>query len=452
VVHNVETTAFEFPTTQSLQQGLWVQYNTKGEPQSAHWAYPAGQAPSAGENASNWSIWTLLVLAFAGGLLLNAMPCVFPVLSLKAMSLLTERRPTNTSWFHTTAYSLGTMTTMVGLGLLVVVLQQTGQAVGWGFQLQSPGFVLNLMVLFTLLAVAFWGRIDIPGLQIHGRLGQRMHQPSPWGDFFTGALIVGVATPCTAPFMGVAMGVALTQSPWVIVLTFASLGLGLAFPFLLLHLFPRLTHFLPKPGMWMDRASKILALPLALSVIWLAWVLQNLTHPWMSWLALGTCVTMACCFFWRHFRSFSRIVLLAAAFWGLAWGLMHALELGTTNATTVVHDDRWQPYSAQAITDGLANNQPVFVDFTADWCLTCKVNERLTFTQDRVWQTVKEKNILMLKADWTRRDPAITQALKKLDRIGVPVYALWLPGQTKPILLPSVLTAGVFLEAIEKNL
>ncbi|MBK8870984.1 MAG: thioredoxin family protein [Elusimicrobia bacterium] len=328
-----------------------------------------------------------VALAFLGGILLNVMPCVLPVLSIKVLGFV--QAPREVIRRHGLLYGAGVVLSFLALAGLLMSLRAGGEKLGWGFQLQSPVFVGFLALLFLFLALNLWGVFEVGTSFI--RLGGLLKETSDWNAFLSGVLAVFVATPCTAPFMGSALGVALTQPVPVALAIFASLGGGMAVPYVLLSFFPGAVRWLPKPGPWMVRLKKILSLLLFGTFIWLAWVL--------------------------------------------------ALQLKGEKTTT---------FSQANVNALLAEGRPVFVDFTAAWCITCQVNERTTLSTDKVKAAFRAHNVEVLVADWTNRDPHITTALEQFGRNGVPLYILYWPGR-RPVILPTVLTPDIVVNELNKR-
>ena len=401
-------------------------------------------------------------LAFLGGLLLNLMPCVFPVLFLKGLALVNsgneEQHKLRAHGFVYTAGILISFWVLVGV---LLGLRAAGATLGWGFQFQSPVFLALMAGLLFFLGLSLAGQFEI-GLTLTSAGGSLAAKQGYTGSFFTGVLAVVVATPCSAPFMGAAIGYALAQSPAVTFAVFTALALGLAAPYFMLTLQPVWTRLLPKPGVWMDVLKQAISVPIFATVIWLAWVLAQ---------AYGAAILAA---------LLASFLLLAIAGWFLGrwpakrWSttvaaliMLSAVTLAAfaeklvgptaesinqtekTNQKSVVAN-AWEPWSAEAVSRYQALGRPVFVDFTASWCLSCQVNERVALSQPSVQQAFQAANVALLRADWTRHDEAITQALTALDRSGVPAYVLYAPGQSDPQMLPEVLTPGIVTDALGK--
>jgi len=380
-----------------------------------------------------------LGLAFLGGLILNIMPCVLPVLSVKALSFAGGAHSAETRT-HGLFYFAGVMATFLALAGLLIALRGAGEAVGWGFQLQAPWVTSLLALLFFAIGLNLLGVFEIGGsLQNAG--GTLTQRSGNAGSFFTGALAVIAATPCTAPFMAGAIGVAITQSPLITLLIFSALALGFALPLTLLHFAPALQRLIPKPGAWMDRAKQVLAFPMFVAAVWLVWVLaeQAGANGVLSLLLLATALGF----------------LLLAARWGRAWLIAGALALAVTGtftwrplvgvqSETVLASEAW---SDDRVAELRGEGRGVFVNFTAAWCVTCKVNELAALSSPRVAQAFAEANVAYLKGDWTNRDDTIAAALAEYGRAGVPLY-LYFPPEGEAVVLPQVLTESIVIDTI----
>jgi thiol:disulfide interchange protein DsbD len=441
-------------------------------------------APAA-EAAPAWGLVAALGMAFVGGLLLNLMPCVFPVLSLKVLGLAAHgtagpaqgpvspagdgpgaarsagaRIPGGQRGALVAgglAYTGGVLASFLGLAGLLLLLRAGGAELGWGFQLQSPGFVAFLAALFTLIGLNLSGVFNLAGVMPAGLCG--MHARRPVLDqALTGVLAVLIASPCTAPFMGMALGVALTQPPLQALAVFAALGLGMAAPYLLLCSWPRLARHLPRPGAWMEQFKLLLAFPMYATVVWLLWVLGHQAGIDAVAGLLGLLVLLAFGAWVLGSRALGRRTRrglgMASVLMLVGGGLLLAPALRTdaggasTVSTATTTGQRWQPWSAEAVAQARAAGRPVLVDFTAAWCVTCQFNKLGTLANAGLLGELAARQVLLLRADWTLRDPAITQALAALGRSGVPVYALYGPGQAEPRLLPEVLSVASVREAI----
>ncbi len=406
-----------------------------------------GGASGAGDTAPP-SLWLALGLAFVGGLILNLMPCVFPVLSLKALSVMkAQHESPRTQRLHALAYTVGVISSFLVVAGALIGLRAGGAALGWGFQLQSPLFVGLLVYVMVALGLSLSGLVQFGTRWMGAGQGLASQSGLP-GSFFTGVLAVVVASPCTAPFMGGALGYALTQPPLVSLSVFLALALGLAAPFLLLGFVPALARWLPKPGLWMERLKQVLAFPLYLTAVWLLWVLGGLTDRNGMALALVGVVTLGFGLWLigqtqRRASHLLGLVALAGAVALLFHPLLKALPTGSKAETAI----GWEPYSDARLAELIAQKKTVFVDFTADWCLTCKVNERIALRSQTVLDAFAQREVVALAADWTRADPEITAALGRYQRSGVPLYLVSVGGEP-PRVLPQVLTPELVAQAV----
>jgi thiol:disulfide interchange protein len=416
-------------------------------------------APPAPPAFSFGALASTAFFAFLGGLLLNLMPCVFPVLFLKGLALVnsgTEERHKLRS--HGLVYTAGILVSFWALVAALLGLRAAGATLGWGFQFQSPVFLALMAALLFFLGLSLAGQFDI-GLTITSAGGSLAVKQGYAGSFFTGVLAVIVATPCTAPFMGTAIGYALAQPAAATFTIFTALALGLAAPYVALTLQPAWTRILPKPGAWMDILKQAVAVPIFGTVIWLAWVIADAygANLLLGLLSIFLLLAIAGWFLGRWpVKRWATLVAVLLLLTALVACITAPRELAEAPAQLSSEGSAprsgaaWQPWSADAVQHALAAGQPVFVDFTASWCLSCQVNERVALSQPEVMHAFGASNVALFKADWTREDPAITQELTVLGRSGVPVYALYAPGENNPRLLPQVLTPGIVLDAINK--
>jgi thiol:disulfide interchange protein len=419
-------------------------------------AAPATEAASGG-----WMVFAqAMAFALLGGLILNLMPCVFPILAMKAAALAASAHDARRSRIDGLAFLAGVLVTFLLLAGALLGLRAAGEAVGWGFQLQSPPVTAGLALLMLAVALNLSGVFHVgAGLQGAGS-GPLSRLPGGVGAFFTGALAVIVAAPCTAPFMAFALGAALLM-PWPMALAvFLMLGLGLALPYVAVSLSPRLLSKLPRPGAWMDRLKSLLAFPMYGAALWLAWVFSNQTGAEGLGL-LFVAGLAAAAGLWlvgagQGQRMLGRrgvvhttagVVLLVLAGGALTLAARAPVEAPSANAEAA--GPTASPWSAQAVESALAQGRPVLVNFTADWCVTCKINERTSLTAPGVKRAMEQSNAVYLVGDWTRRDDAITAELQRHGRSGVPLYLLYRPGQAEPEVLPQLLTEGVVIEALK---
>lgn len=391
------------------------------------------------ESADHTALALLLLSALLGGILLNFMPCVFPIISIKALSLL-KNKNSRTKINDGLLYTLGVLTTFAALGGGFLFLRYLGSAVGWGFQLQSPLVVLSLIILFWLMALNFLGVYEF-GTTIMNSSGNIRWQSS----FGTGVLSVFIAAPCTGPFMGSALGATSTLPGYQAMLVFIFLGLGLALPYLLLTLSKTLAKKIPKPGAWMETLKQFFAFPLFATVLWLLWVLGQQTGS-NGWFISGVALLGVSFALWlgKRRKKFWKPLAWIFALLILAYTALQIQIAATRDSQNT--QSHWQPYSEEKLNTALQKNQPVFVDFTAAWCITCQVNKKAVLETDAAHKIFEKANVLRLRADWTKQDPVITQALTRLGRNSVPVYAFYSGKADQPELLPQILT----LEMIEK--
>lgn len=403
-------------------------------------------------------------LAFLGGLILNLMPCVFPVLSIKALELVhASQADLQTQRRRAWSYSAGVVVSFWLAALSLNVLRAFGHRLGWGFQMQSPYFVISAAYVFVALAFNLLGFYEI-GLGFT-RLGDGGSQAR--GSFASGVLAVVVATPCTAPFMGAALGYAFTVPWYENLLIFTALGCGLALPLLLLAFWPAWQRLLPRPGSWMVTLRQALAFPLLLTAVYFVWIIEVQAGPYVSaavlsgWVALGAAVWLYGRWGQYGSRGLSILALLLALGGWSAGGIAFYCQVQRTISTvdptpaagnTAAESAVWQPWNPQAAEKAAAEGRKVFVDFGASWCLTCQVNERAVLNQKRVLDAFAKHRVLLLKADWTNNDPQITQALEQFGRSGVPLYVYYNgnPGQA-PQVLPEVITADMIVNMLERE-
>jgi len=414
-------------------------------------AVPAAGAPVAGAAEATGAMpggaaTILLALggAILGGLILNVMPCVFPILSLKALSLARAGGEERAVRHEALAYAAGAVLVCAGLGVALLALRAGGSAAGWAFQLQDPRVILILLLLVTGIALNLAGLFELPAVTGGGELAAR---GGASGAFWTGALAAFVATPCTGPFMGAALGAALVLPPLAALAIFAGLGLGLALPFLLLGYVPALRRRLPRPGPWMDRLRRILALPMFATALGLAWVLGRLAGVDGMTAGLAGALLLALALWWvgrRQVGGRARVwwPLLPVGAAGIALLLAIPRAPATAADAGAIAVRGVEPFSEARLAALLQEGRPVFVYFTADWCLTCKVNEKAAIERDEVVDAFARRKVAVLAGDWTRGDPAITRFLAAHGRSGVPFYLFYRPGQPMTV-LPQVLTPAM---------
>ena len=404
---------------------------------------PLLTVPSAKQQ--NLSLGLVLLMALAGGLILNLMPCVFPVLSIKALSIAgkasKERREVQRgAWL----YTAGILVTMLVLASIMVGLKAGGAQIGWGFQLQTPWFVGLLVYVFVILGLWLYGWVEF-GMALSG-VGQNLTEGhSRRAEFFTGVLAVVVATPCTAPFMGVAMGYTLTQPWWITLIVFSALGLGLALPMLVFALLPQLASRLPRPGHWMIRLKQFLAFPILATAIWLLWVLVRQTSSDVVAFMLGGLLLLVFgLWLVKGGSRLSRALGLLAVITSLS-AIPSLSQLTSTSSEQAVVEIDSEPYASSALRAHVDEGRTVFINMTADWCITCKVTEKRLLTTEAVDQLFESYGVIRMTGDWTRYDPFITEYLNAFDRVGVPLYVVNHPGMD-----PIVLSQFPSFEELEK--
>ena len=399
------------------------------------------------DNIASTPLGLILLFALVGGLILNLMPCVFPVLSIKVLSFTQQHQTISERQRHGVAYTAGVVSSFVAIAAIMLSLRAGGEAIGWGFQLQSPSFVLFLVYLFILLGLSLSGYMQLfSGLM---SVGQSSNTHNGLGSsFMTGVLATTVASPCTAPFMGPALGFAISQTSLVALLVFAFLGLGMALPFVALTLIPSLTQKLPKPGQWMDNLKQFLAFPMYLTAIWLLWVVGRQTGiEIVIAICVGLVLMVMAIWFWQlaaknspsTFNTLIKLVAIGLFISAIAYP-----------STKLENNDqpRWQDYSPQRLSELRQSGQAVFVNLTADWCITCLVNERIAMGEG-FYQALEDNNISYLKGDWTHKDPEITALLNQYNRNGVPLYLLFAKDSGSAEILPQFLTTAILIEALE---
>jgi thiol:disulfide interchange protein len=397
-----------------------------------------------GARASSLPI--MLLLAFLGGAILNLMPCVFPILSLKVLGF--ARGSDHDHQLHGWVYAAGVVSSFVAIAALLIVLQQAGQAIGWGFQLQTPGIVIALAYLFVAMGlslsglIAFGGGIMNAGSGLADRAGLS-------GSFFTGVLAVVVASPCTAPFMGTALGFAMTQTPAIALLVFAALGAGMAAPLLLLSYSPLLRRVMPRPGAWMDTLKQLLAFPLYASAIWLFWVAgRQVGVNTMAVALIGALMLALGLWLWQfgNWRRGLALLCVAVAIAAASW---RGLDVSSDQRNSVNPDH--VAWSEQKLQQLRAQGQPVFVDVTADWCITCIANEQAVLLTDDMKREFERHQVVYMVADWTNYSAEIADYLARYGRNGIPFYAMYPANPaSEPLILPQLLTPSIVIEALQQ--
>ena len=402
---------------------------------------PESVLPAAAPAKASLSLWAALLGALLGGMILNLMPCVFPVLAIKVISFTRHANDRRGHRISGMAYSAGVVISFLALGTLMLGLRSAGEQLGWGFQLQSPAVVAALAVLFTVMGLNLAGLFEF-GQFLPSRLSTLQAKNPSVNAFLSGVLAVAVASPCTAPFMGASLGLALSLPALQALLVFAFIGLGMALPYLAASLIPAVARWLPRPGVWMDTFRRAMAFPMFATVVWLVWVLGQQTGIDGAGALLALLVAMSGVLWSLSLRGRSRwlltgitLVVLALMLAALGRNVTRPVDAGSATASS----ERWQPWAPGRVEQVLATGVPVFVDFTAAWCVTCQYNKKTTLVNADVLSDLTAKKVALLRADWTRRDPAITSALAQLGRNGVPVYVLYQAGKT-PLVMSEILT------------
>ena len=420
-------------------------------------SFPSGSPVAAGsvddEPTNALGVFAALGFAFVGGLILNLMPCVLPVLSLKVLSFVRHSgdeggRP----WRHGLAYTVGVVGSFLLLAAALLALRAGGEQIGWGFQLQSPRFVAALVGLFFLIGLNLFGVFEV-GASLTRAGGIAAGRSGLSASLFDGALATVVATPCTAPFMGSALGFALSQPAYIALLIFASLGFGMAVPYLVLSLAPALLRFVPRPGAWMESFKQLMGFFMMGTVVVLVWIFSRQTDSDAVAYLLGGLVVLALGS-WIYGRAAisasprRRLRMAGGLAVGIA-GLALGIAQGRAQAGKGIP---WQPFTQEAVDAARAEGKPVFIDFTAAWCFSCQVNERVALRPASVTDRFREHGIVAFKADWTLEDERITRALDSYGRSSVPLYVLYAPGAKEPHLLPEILTPDIVLRALDETL
>ncbi len=413
------------------------------------------------QNSSEISgIWIALIFAFIGGLILNLMPCVLPVLSIKILGFVEQSTSDKKEIIaHGILFTVGVVISFLVLAGLLLALRAGGEQLGWGFQLQSPVFIMILSILLFVFGLNLFGVFEVGNSLM--ALGNKVENKGRTGALLSGVTATVLATPCTAPFMGSALGFALTQPALATLSIFTFLGLGMAFPYLLLSIFPKWLKFLPKPGNWMNNLKQFMAFLLFATIVWLAWVLgiQAGSDSIVGLLIALLFAGMASWIYgkWANIiqnkttRLISSLIALLLLIGGTSLGLNliddnYSKQSISNNSKEGI---KWENYSPELVANLLANNNSVFIDFTAAWCLSCQVNERIAFTDDKVIKEFENKNITAIKADWTNRDESITKALAEFGRNSVPLYVYYEKGSSsKPKILPEILTPEIVIDYI----
>jgi thiol:disulfide interchange protein DsbD len=417
----------------------------------------ASSAPSSAAKTGAFGFILALAGALLGGLILNAMPCVLPILAIKLLGFAQQGASKHIRRLTGVAYTVGVVTSFLVLGGAVLLLRSIGEQLGWGFQLQTPAVVAALAVLFTLIALNLWDVFSL-GNMLPANLASLQSRHPVVDALLSGVLAVAVASPCTAPFMGASLGVAMTLPAWQALSVFACMGLGLALPFLLASWVPAVARVLPKPGMWMVTLRHALAFPMLATVVWLLWVFGLQTSVTQSMLLLGGLLVLSLTVWASRFKTALGRYVQLLGFVAICWIGLEVVSNSNTDSqetpatgaavsTATQANNHWQTWTATAVQTELAQGHAVFVDFTAAWCVTCQINKKTTLNQPDVLADFAAKQVRLMRADWTRRDPAISRALNELGRSGVPVYVLYAPNRA-PQVLSELLSVAQVREAL----
>ena len=449
--------AIDVALSSSSQQSAISGQPSSADPQVSSSAVGQAKAEGFRSQVSQGSLLGTLALALAGGLILNLMPCVFPVLGIKILGFVNQSGSDKSRIVtHGLVFAAGVLLSFWALAGVLLALRAGGAQLGWGFQLQSPAFVFGMAAFLLIFALNLSGLFEV-GLAATGVGGKLQMQDGYTGSFFTGALAVLVATPCSAPFLAPALGAALSLSAFESFLVFTAIATGLALPYLLLSIFPQAIRMLPRPGAWMETFKQLMAFPLYATVGWLLWVLAGQTKDddnALLMISFGfVLVAMAAWAYGRFGQAhgkpgqqmFGRVVAATLLAGGLYTGWPKEAPAAPTDGSYQVVWDKWSP---EAIAAAQAAGKYVYVDFTARWCATCQTNKATLFTSDAVLAALAKDHVVLLKADWTNRDPKITAELARWNRSAVPFNLIYAPGKPDPVVLPELLTPARFLEAL----
>jgi len=422
----------------------------------------SGSATYASGGEASIGFAQALLFAFVGGMILNLMPCVFPILSIKVLGFVQQSGEDNKKAFaHGLTFAGGVLASFWVLAGALIALRAGGESLGWGFQLQSPYFVGALLLIMFLLGLSLVGVFEI-GTSAIGLAG-KVKGEGYGGSFFSGVLATAVATPCTGPFMGPALGFALTLSAFQSMTVFTFLALGMAAPYVILSSFPKLIEKLPRPGAWMETFKQVMSFPMFATCIWLIWLMvAHVGNDGLIMVLGGLLVVAIGAWVYGRWstpvkpvrtRRVSTIVAAVIAVIGV-WMLMPSEEATSAVATEEAggpdkYGVFWENFSPELVASARQEGKPVFIDFTAKWCLTCKANKAVVFASSEVKNRFDELGVVMVKADWTKRNPVITDALEEFGRSGVPLYVLYDGKSDKPKILPELLNPGIVLDALE---
>ncbi|MBC8044689.1 MAG: thioredoxin family protein [Rhizobacter sp.] len=420
------------------------------------------------DEAERLSLAWVLVLAFAGGLLLNVMPCVLPVLSLKVMSFVQQSaKGKDVNQRLSLLFAAGVVASFWALAAVAVLLQSAGSQIGWGFQFQSPIFVLVMTAVIFVFGLNLVGVFEFGTPAVSGEVSATLSRNDNLGAFMNGVLATTLATPCTAPFLGTALGFAFSQPAWVIFAVFTAAALGLAVPYVVLSWNPAWLKFIPKPGLWMVRFKQLMGFLLFATAVWLLTVIgSQLGAEGVVWTVAFLLALSVAAWLIGQYADFTAprgrkvavyVIALLIAAGSYYWMFERQLrwrEVGVVASTASAIEEGgipWKPFTLASLEQDVADGKTVFIDFTADWCFTCKVTEKTVLETQTVRNKIKELGIVAVRADWTNRNDEITALLKKFGRSGVPLYVVFPAGKpTEPIILPEVITTGLLIDAFQK--
>jgi thiol:disulfide interchange protein DsbD len=432
-------------------EGLLVLTSSDGSVQALEVSAMAGTVPPAefaqSAASGDLTLWLAILFALIGGLILNVMPCVLPILAMKALAMAQHGAEGRRESF---SYAAGAVISFAVLGLAILLLREGGAAIGWGFQLQSPIAVAGFALLLFAVGLNLSGLYEVGSVTAGEGLTRKSGVA---GAFFTGVLAVAVAAPCTAPFMAAALGFALAQGAVAALTVFVALGVGFALPFLLLGIWPRALAFLPRPGTWMLRLKQFLAFPMYAAAAWLVWVLAQQAGPRGVAIVSAAMIFLAlAAWLWsvtRDLAARGRGLGAVAAVLVLLLALFGVSQLRGAEPAQAAQITRGEAYGAAKLASYRAENRPVFVDATAAWCITCLVNEEAVLSKPSVQNAFAARKVVYMVADWTNQNPEITALLKENGRSGVPLYLYYASGAVKPKILSQILTEAEVLAALD---
>jgi thiol:disulfide interchange protein/DsbC/DsbD-like thiol-disulfide interchange protein len=451
------------PLKERTFSGLLVQtysWNSSSQAISTEINLPFNTQPTLTSSSSslNLTFWSGILFAFVGGLILNLMPCVFPILSIKILGYVQQAQENKSVLRkHGWAFALGVVVSFWILSGLLLILRATGEKLGWGFQLQSPWFVILMTYLLFLLSLNLFGVFEL-GTSLM-RVGGKIKGKGYGSSFGSGVLATAVATPCTAPFMGAALSFALSQPPFISFFVFTVLAVGLALPYVILCHIPAVLKLLPRPGTWMATFKQLMAFPMLGAVVWLLWVtsFQKGSEGVLLSLCGLLAIALACWIYGKWTTPITpqkiKFIALSFALGLLSLSFYFGIKISRMQkiSPSLQETSLWQPYSEQRIAELRTQGKPIFIDFTAAWCFTCQVNKAVALHNSAVMKKFQEKGVTLFQADWTNRDPQITQALEFYHRTGVPTYVFYngTPNAT-PQILPEILTPQIVLMSLEQ--